>query len=445
MPLYWNYIFNRFDFKRPKWMTDADSLLEELRQRRAESRSRPTPRLSPQQLQDTVSTPKATTLSPRTSLVPSSPPPVPLPPSTPASLPGTPSPVPSPAPSPPPTPVVEFLTPTPLLGERIAEYDAKLTSSIPAVKGARPMRPTDIPTNVPTPVRESLAEKVGGAIKTFFDDPGAPGVLADLAMAFSARDPKSWQHQLGSMVAMKATADVYRKYAKNLQDIIAGKEPGEKLTRMEAGRLSPELQAEGLTAAIKGRELGQAERRLEQTGEYYKTLADYYKALEEKLGREPTEEEKARMKYILTAKPFVETFGGKDLLFEPRPDGGYDIYEAPHAYRQAGEMTRSRQATLLAGILDDAHKDPEVQKYGDIVRDEATGETRFVYTDPKGYKEAYRNAALNLVRMHEELGNLEKGTYDRIKRLWDSEGELIRTPDGKLWLKRGEEYIEVEP
>jgi len=133
--------------------------------------------------------------------------------------------------------------------------------------------------------------------KSQYSGPGMSGLLADLAQVFAAKDPQSWQAQLGRMVATKATTDVFAKYTKNLEDIISGEaEPGTAMagiTPLEQQRISPEQRALSLEEIISGEKMRQAGARIGLEAErvealkgYYEDIGGYYEFLQTKTPEE---------------------------------------------------------------------------------------------------------------------------------------------------------------
>ncbi len=250
--------------------------------------------------------------------------------------------------------------------------------------------------------------------QSMFRGPGMSGLLADLAQVFSASDPKSWQHQLGGMVATKATADVFSKYTKNLEDIISGeseaKSPMEGLTSLESQRIPPEQRALSLEAIISGEKMEQGRRGLdireEQVGAlkgYYEDIGGYYDFLKTKT---PEERDQYRV---------VETEDGM-IAYNLTTNESTLIGKAPtDATKLApGEMTKGQEANLIRGLDRDASVEAgrmlEMQGLGSVVQN-PDGSVGFRFTkpgtDPKLFEDVKQRALTT-----NTLRQLKAGTID---------------------------------
>jgi len=263
---------------------------------------------------------------------------------------------------------------------------------------------------------------------------GISGLLADLAQAFSASDPQSWQHQLGAMVAAKATADVYSKYAKNLK----AKSPMEGLTPLERARITPEQRAAGMEAIVAGTKMRQAERgldieekRAEAVKGYYESMEDYYEFLKTK-----TPEERAQYKIVETEDGIIS--------YNPVTKESHIIGQAPkRAEKPVGEMPAGQKANLIRGLVRDAAteagRELEMQGIGQVVMN-ADGSVSFRFrdpnVDPRVWETAKQRALFRSVRQQLDAGTIDEKTANAILGI----EEPAVTPDRAVEYVPGKAY-----
>jgi len=306
--------------------------------------------------------------------------------------------------------------------ERRAEV--KLLGGIIGGQGLIPKEPTRSTVKSDLEQREAPLKGAPQA-RGMFRGPGMSGLLADLAQVFSARDPKSWQHQLGGMVATKATADVFSKYTKNLEDIISGEsEAGtamEGLTPLEQQRIAPEARAMSLEAIVAGEKMKQAERRVgveEERAEalkgYYEDIGSYYEYLQTK----PVEE---RDRFVTTE---VGAPGGMKQKMVYNLDTKEsaligDPYEFGAQPRE--DMPVGQKANLIRGLERDAALEAgrmlEMQGVGKVVM-APDGSVTFRFADPKmdpvTFENAKKRALFRSVTQQLKAGTIDEATANAI-------------------------------
>lgn len=308
---------------------------------------------------------------------------------------------------------------------------------------AQPAQPTQLAQQAKVPQKR-------------FGGPGISGLLADLAQVFSATDPKSWQHQLGGMVAMKATTDVFAKYTKNLEEIISGEaEPGtamEGLTPLERQRITPEQRAVGMEAIVAGEKMRQAragleieERRAGALEGYYEDIGGYYEFLQTK-----TPEERDR--YVTTE---VGAPGGMRQKIAYNLDTKEStVLGEPYAAGAAPAegMPAGQRANLIRGLMRDSAQlaGGELQRTGVgkmiMLPD---GSVDFRFTDPttdKGvWENAKQRALTRMVTQHLRAGTIDETTANAILGVEEpamTPGEAREYTPGKQYQPGEYFYIE---
>lgn len=293
--------------------------------------------------------------------------------------------------------------------------------------------------------------------QSMLSGPGISGLLADLAQVFSATDPKSWQHQLGGMVAMKATTDVFSKYTKNLEDIISGEaEPGtamESLTPLERQRITPEQRAMGMEAIVAGEKMRQArmgleieERRAGALEGYYEDIGSYYEYLQTK----PVEE---RDRYVTEEVGVPGGMKQKMWLNIDTKESGLigEPYEFGAAPRE-GEMPTGQRANLIRGLERDASTEAgrmlEMQGVGKLVM-APDGSVTFRFRDPKTdpivWENAKQRALFRMVTQQLKAGTMDETTANAILGVEEpamTSGEAREYTPGKQYQPGEYFYIE---